>query len=97
MNGDSKKKWARLSCSQVVDMIRLHAKNVGITKQVNPLTFRHTFATHMYEVGVSIDDLKEMMGHDDNTETTIYIHVSDRLEKEALEIISMRGGTSCRS
>jgi len=76
MNGASTKKWARLSCSQVVEVIRLHAQNVGISKQVNPLTFRHTFATHMYEAGVSIDDLKEMMGHDDNTETTIYIHIT---------------------
>jgi site-specific recombinase XerD len=76
MNGASTKKWARLSRSQVVEIIRLHAKNVGINKQVNPLTLRHTFATHMYEAGVSIDDLKEMMGHDDTTETTIYIHIT---------------------
>jgi len=76
VNGASKKKWARLSSKQLVDMIRLHAKNVGITKQVNPLTFRHTFATHMYEAGVSIDDLKEVMGHDEATETTIYIHIT---------------------
>lgn len=76
MNGSSKKKWARLSCKQLVEIIRIHAKNVGISKQVNPLTLRHTFATHMYEAGVSIDDLKEMMGHDDATETTIYIHIT---------------------
>jgi len=30
----------------------------------------------MYEAGVSIDDLKEMMGHDEATETTIYIHIT---------------------
>jgi len=30
----------------------------------------------MYEAGVSIDDLKEMMGHDEVTETTIYIHIT---------------------
>jgi site-specific recombinase XerD len=30
----------------------------------------------MYEAGVGIADIKEMLGHDDETETTIYIHIS---------------------
>ncbi|MBC2694521.1 MAG: tyrosine-type recombinase/integrase, partial [Desulfobacteraceae bacterium] len=38
--------------------------------------FRHTFATHMHEAGVGIQDIKEMLGHDDETETTIYVHIS---------------------
>ena len=75
-NASRKPKHARLSCSQLVDVIRLHAQKVGLNKSVNPLTFRHTFATHMYEAGVSMADLKEMMGHDTDTETTIYIHIT---------------------
>ncbi len=37
---------------------------------------RHSFATHMYEAGVSIEDIAEMMGHAHRTETTRYIHVT---------------------
>jgi site-specific recombinase XerD len=37
---------------------------------------RHSFATHMYEAGVSVDDIAEMMGHGHRTETTRYIHVT---------------------
>jgi integrase/recombinase XerC len=75
-NGSSSKKHARLSQSRVVEMIRKHGRSIGLKKAINPLTFRHTFATHMYEAGVSIQDIKEMLGHDDETETTIYVHIS---------------------
>lgn len=75
-NASSKERYARLSQSRLVEIIREHGKSVGLKKPINPLTFRHTFATHMYEAGISIDDIKEMLGHDDETETTIYVHIS---------------------
>ena len=75
-NASSRKKHARLSQSRLVEIIREHSHAVGLKKAINPLTFRHTFATHMYEAGVSMEDIKEMLGHDDETETTIYVHIS---------------------
>lgn len=75
-NASSRKKHARLSQSRLVEIIREHSHAVGLKKGINPLTFRHTFATHMYEAGVSMEDIKEMLGHDDETETTIYVHIS---------------------
>jgi len=75
-NASSTKKHARLSQSRLVQIIREHGSAVGLKKAINPLTFRHTFATHMFEAGVSMEDIKEMLGHDDETETTIYVHVS---------------------
>ncbi|MBL0701455.1 MAG: tyrosine-type recombinase/integrase [Desulfosarcina sp.] len=47
----------------------------GLTKKVNLLTFRHTFTTHMYEASVTMKDINEMLGHDDETETTVYVHI----------------------
>jgi len=73
-NGSSTKKHARLSQSRVVEIIRKHGWAIELKKAINPLTFRHTFATHMYEAGVNIQDIKEMLGHDDETETTICPH-----------------------
>jgi len=75
-NASSRKKHARLSQSRLVEIIREHSRTVGLKKAINPLTFRHTFATHMYEAGVRMEDIKEMLGHDDETETTIYVHIS---------------------
>jgi len=74
-----------LSQSAVVDMIRHHANRVQIGKKVSPRMFRHTFATQMLEAGVPIDDIKEMLGHDDETETCIYIHVTVEAAKQLLE------------
>lgn len=74
-----------LSQSSLVDMIRNHAYDNGFTKQVSPKTFRHCFATHMAEAGVRIEDIKEMLGHDDETETCIYIHVTLKAAKRLLE------------
>jgi len=65
-----------LSNVRLVEIVGESAAAAGLTKQVSPLTFRHTFATHMYENGVSIEDLRELMGHDLTTETTLYVHLS---------------------
>jgi len=75
-NASSKEKYSRLSQSRLVEIIREHGKAAGLKKPINPLTFRHTFATHMYEAGIRMEDIKEMLGHDDETETTIYVHIS---------------------
>lgn len=74
-----------LTQSSLVDMIRHHAQNNGFAKPVSPKTFRHSFATHMVEAGVRIEDIKEMLGHDDETETCIYIHVTTEAARRLLE------------
>ena len=66
----------RLPERRIQIILGKYARLAGIGRRVHPHLLRHTFATHMYEAGVSIDDLKEIMGHDDNTETTIYIHIT---------------------
>jgi len=65
-----------LSSSRLQEIARTHATVAGLDKRVTPKTFRHTFATHMFEAGIPVDDLKEMMGHSNETETTVYIHVT---------------------
>jgi len=83
-NGERKGNHARLSQSAISEMINKTGKKAGLKKLVSPLTFRHCFATHMYETGVKIADIKEMLGHDDETETTIYVHVSVAMVKRFL-------------
>jgi site-specific recombinase XerD len=85
-NQHTKKSGARsISQSALVDMIRNHAKANGFKKKISPKTFRHTFATHMLEVGTPLEAIKEMLGHDDETETCIYIHVSVDAARSLLE------------
>lgn len=74
--GRNDAKPIRLSNHTLCTIVRNAARAAGIQEYVTPLTLRHTFATHMYDGGVDINDIKEMMGHSDRCETTVYIHVS---------------------
>jgi len=84
-NGSGKPKHARLSQSRLVEIIREHGKSLGMQKAVTPLAFRHSFATHMFAAEVPVKAIKEMMGHDEETETMIYIHISIDMVKRFLE------------
>lgn len=68
----------------ICDIFQAHAPRAGIARPVSPKTLRHTFATHMYERGIAVEDIKEMMGHDTDTETCVYIHVSVEAAKQLL-------------
>jgi integrase len=45
----------------------------------------------MYERGVPADAISRIMGHDSIEETSLYIHVSDELKKQALKKIRIPG------
>lgn len=75
-NGKRGSPDGRLSQSALIEVVRDAARAAGINRKVNPLALRHTFATHMYQAGVPVRDIKEMMGHDNKSETGIYIHIT---------------------
>ena len=70
------------------------AERIGITARVTPHVFRHTFATDMYNQGIPLDAIMEMMGHERLSETSVYIHISDELMAEVLNKISIKGNVS---
>jgi len=87
-----------ISGDRVQSMIKEYAKGAQICERITPHVLRHSFATEMYHQKVPLSAIQAMLGHASIDETTIYIHVSDQLQKEALEIISItKGGLSCRS
>jgi integron integrase len=53
----------------------------GITRRVTCHTFRHSFATHLLESGVGIEDVKTLLGHERIETTMVYIHVARPAEK----------------
>lgn len=73
-----------LSVRTLADICDAQRKSLGWEKRVSPKDFRHSFATHMFERGVRINDIKEMMGHDVESETTTYIHVTLETTKNLL-------------
>jgi integrase/recombinase XerD len=80
------RRGARLSRIMVFYIIKHNAGLAGITKNVSPHTFRHSFATHLLEGGANLRAIQAMMGHEQITTTAIYIHVDrESLRREILE------------
>jgi site-specific recombinase XerD len=50
-------------------------RSAGITKPASCHTFRHSFATHLLESGVSIRAVQDLLGHTDLKTTMLYTHV----------------------
>jgi site-specific recombinase XerD len=82
-----------LSTRGVQWIVREARKHSGIQKEITTHSLRHSYATHLLEMGLDIMSVKDLLGHADIQTTLVYLHVAqlgrqkpfsplDRLYKE---------------
>ncbi|MBP5486074.1 MAG: site-specific tyrosine recombinase XerD [Bacteroidales bacterium] len=75
-----------LSRVSMFKMVKKQAMAAGVSKEISPHTFRHSFATHLIENGADLRVVQEMLGHESILTTEIYTHIdSSTWQRSILE------------
>lgn len=82
----SHRRGKSLSRIMIFHLIKELAVTAGVTKNISPHTFRHSFATHLLEGGANLRAIQSMLGHESITTTEIYTHIDrNMLRSEIIE------------
>ncbi len=73
---DRKNNPTALSTRGVQWIVREARKHSGIKKEVTSHSLRHSYATHLLEMGLDIITVKDLLGHADIQTTLTYLHVA---------------------
>jgi integrase/recombinase XerD len=73
-----------LSRVSVFNMVKKAAMLAGVSKEISPHTFRHSFATHLIENGADLRVVQEMLGHESILTTEIYTHIDTATWQKAV-------------
>lgn len=65
---------AQKSMKMAVQACRIH-KNVSVR------TLRHSYATHLFEQGLSLRAIQDLLGHEDSRTTAIYTQLTETVEQ----------------
>lgn len=75
----------KLDSRNIRRMVSEYSKKAGITKNVSPHTFRHTFASDLLRATKNLRLVQKALGHEDLSTTMIYTHIVDSEFEDALK------------
>lgn len=87
------RRGGKLSRQMIFLMIKSQCEKAGITKEISPHTFRHSFATHLVENGADLRAVQQMLGHESILTTEIYTHIDSSKWQESILIFHPRSHT----
>lgn len=71
--------------------IKRAAKRCGMEMTVTPHTFRHSYATHLLQMGYDIRTVQDLLGHSELATTMIYTHVVQALSGRVMSPLDTFG------
>lgn len=79
-----------MSADNVARFIRKYAEIAhmnfpGVPTNVHPHMFRHSRAMHLYQSGMSLSLISELLGHANPETTLIYAHADTEMKRKAIE------------
>jgi len=78
----------KLDASAVYRLTRNLCQAAGIKLDgIHPHVFRHTFATHLLQKGVSVRVVQDLLGHSSLTTTSRYLHLGDAERFRAVSLL----------
>jgi len=70
------RRHSHVSSKTIQDVFHKVVNSAGFTKRVTTHTLRHSYATHLQELGTSLAVIQKLLGHSQMRSTEVYLHTS---------------------
>ena len=84
-------KGKKLDPRSVYSVVKLYLQRASTSDSLGPHALRHTFATHLLDMGADLTVIRELLGHANLSATQVYTHASVEQLKSVYQRAHPRG------